>query len=666
MSALPDALADLVAERRWLLWRWEKSDTGKPTKVPFRGEYPSRHARSNDPATWCEHATAAAAVAAGKADGIGYALMSGVIGAFDLDDALDPAGNPLPWAWELIRECGSYVERTVGGNGLRILGFAEGGKVHRKFKIPGTASSVEAYRQAERYIVVTGAALEGHGGELRNIDAAIDACVARLDVRTRARSSGSSAGAAGLKTAKPCDGSDLPTALFELIRNGVPSGQRSEKFFYVVAALKGLGYDVDDVEELLVYHLTGIAEKFEHRLRAEIERAYKKADAPFDPGTWFEPPRPDPVFAFEGEATRVPPLRLIDPTQYQGLPIPPRRWLIRDWAPWGYVTGLYGEGGLGKSARRPAAADGRGGRPLLARARDGAGPVARVLLRGLGGGALAAPGRDRPPYGCDFEDLDAARWMSRLGDENLLITVQRPHGAVSSRSCTQDHRGRPRPPRRARHHRHGVRHLRRERERPRASPSLRVAWCLGTMAREIGGSVLCLAHPSRAGIASGSGDGGSTGWSAAFRSRYRCRCRRTEKGDLADPDARELSRKKANYAAREDAIPLRWRAGALVLDAPAGADRGPQRPCAEVFLALLDELTGDDRPVSDNSRAGNYAPKMFAMQPDRDGYSHRLRTRDGAAVRGQERSASRLRPKIGRAPTHRPHRRSQAVAEVAA
>src|SRR5437870_1602264 len=42
-------------------------------------------------------------------------------------------------------------------------------------------------------------------------------------------------------------------------------------------------------------------------------------------------------------------LRITDPTKFQGQPIPPRRWLVADWIPWGFVTGLYGPSTTGKT-----------------------------------------------------------------------------------------------------------------------------------------------------------------------------------------------------------------------------------------------------------------------------------------------------------------------------
>ena len=57
----------------------------------------------------------------------------------------------------------------------------------------------------------------------------------------------------------------------------------------------------------------------------------------------WEPP-PD-----DGYTPSFAPLRIINPADYYGHVIPARRWIVQDWIPYGVVTGLYGDGGLGKS-----------------------------------------------------------------------------------------------------------------------------------------------------------------------------------------------------------------------------------------------------------------------------------------------------------------------------
>jgi hypothetical protein len=54
-------------------------------------------------------------------------------------------------------------------------------------------------------------------------------------------------------------------------------------------------------------------------------------------------------------------------------------------------------------------------------------------------------------------------------------------------------------------------------------------------------------------------------WDAAFRSRqYLSTPKKDGDDEPADPDARVLTRVKANYAARDEALELQWHNGVLV------------------------------------------------------------------------------------------------------
>jgi hypothetical protein len=151
---------------------------GKSTKVPYQACRPGVKASSTDPSTWSDYATAVAA--AEHADGIGFVITNSDIAAFDVDDCRDPATGAIePWTTALVARAGSYAEVTISGTGIRIIGTATGDKVHRKLRVVNGVT-VEPYRRAERYIVMTGDALPGSPSALANIDAAIDAVVAEL------------------------------------------------------------------------------------------------------------------------------------------------------------------------------------------------------------------------------------------------------------------------------------------------------------------------------------------------------------------------------------------------------------------------------------------------------------------------------------------------------
>ena len=120
-NRLPPALGPLIAENRWVVWRWE-TVKDKKTKVPYRATDPSRKAKTTDPTTWSDFATAVAAEA--QTDGIGFCLKNSDIAAFDIDNCRDPETGALdPWAQALVERARSYTEITVSGTGLGSSGM---------------------------------------------------------------------------------------------------------------------------------------------------------------------------------------------------------------------------------------------------------------------------------------------------------------------------------------------------------------------------------------------------------------------------------------------------------------------------------------------------------------------------------------------------------------
>jgi len=135
-------------------------------------------------------------------------------------------------------------------------------------------------------------------------------------------------------------------------------------------------------------------------------------------------------------------------------------------------------------------------------------------------------------------------------------------------------------------------------------------------------TVLLLAHPSAAGLSTGSGTSGSTAWNNAVRSRLYL-TRPAADGDGADDDGeRILARRKANYAPAGETLRLQWRDGAFIAPDNAGGmvETIVRRSAERVFLDLLDATERANRPVSASPNAGNFAPKQFARSPHRRGY----------------------------------------------
>jgi RecA-family ATPase len=239
-----------------------------------------------------------------------------------------------------------------------------------------------------------------------------------------------------------------------------------------------------------------------------------------------------------------------------------RHWLVRDWVPWLTVTGLYGDGGLGKSLLAQQLLTSTAlGRPWLGL------PVVHVRSFGLFCEDHIDELHRRQAdinrqYDCEFADLEDMRWLPRFGEENLLMTFESGQGLLTGLFFQLLDQCR----------RFGAQLVIIDtvadtfggNENDRGQVRQFVQTCLGKLAREIDGCVIALAHPSRGGLATGSGDSGSTGWSNSFRSRAFLHLPDSEDRTAHDLYGRLLSRKKANYALREDQLKLRWQDGVFV------------------------------------------------------------------------------------------------------
>lgn len=324
--------------------------------------------------------------------------------------------------------------------------------------------------------------------------------------------------------------------------------------------------------------------------------------------------------AANGFAHDPAPLRFIDPIVWQDQPVPERRWLVPNWIPMGTVTGLYGDGGIGKSLLLQQL--------LTATAIDS-------LWLGLLTASVKAIGVfcEDPEhelhirqndinglYDCEFGDLENVRYLSRFGEDNLLMTFAGGRGELTPFFHTLLEEIKDL----------GVQCVGIDtvadtfggNENDRGQVRQYVQGVLGRIAREINGAVIALAHPSRSGISTGTGDSGSTGWSNSFRARAFFHAPEVDEGQEPAPNERVLSRKKANYAVRDETIELRWQNGVFVPTKTAtGIFATIERRTAErVFLDMLAKHNDEGRYVSDRARAGNFAPRVFMSRPGREGF----------------------------------------------
>ena len=334
----------------------------------------------------------------------------------------------------------------------------------------------------------------------------------------------------------------------------------------------------------------------------------------------------DAAFSITEGGSKLPPdWHFENPCLLQGKVVPDRQFIVDQWLGRGHVTINYGDGGVGKT--------------LLAQQLMTSTTVSKPWC-----GLAVTPCRSiglfceddedelhrrqdaiNRAYDIQFSDLSQMTWASGVGQDNTLVTFDDDGCAIPTVAfelllrqakesqadlvvidTAADTFG--------------------GNENNRREVRQYVGFTLGKLARELNAAVLLNAHPSRSGLSpTGDIDGGSTAWSNTARARWSLTRPKPDADADGDTSERILTRRKANYASIGDTIKLRWQNGVLVpVNALIGLSAMAAAADADcVFVGLVRKSDAENRPVSDNSHAGNYAPKLFASRPDRQGFTKR-------------------------------------------
>jgi RecA-family ATPase len=317
-------------------------------------------------------------------------------------------------------------------------------------------------------------------------------------------------------------------------------------------------------------------------------------------------------------------LHFIDVTAWHGQPVPDREWCVLSRIPMRNVTLFSGEGAIGKSivSLQLAVAHVLGRHWLGTMPEKG--PVVAIACEDDASELHRRLSLILNHYEATFADLKDLHLLSLAGqdallaapDKNGLIKPTQLFDQLSVATCnirpklvildnSADVFGGS------------------ENDRAQVRQFIGI---LRGLAIAADAGVLLTSHPSLTGITSGSGISGSTAWDASVRSRLYMKRVKTEKDEEPDPDLRVIELMKSNYGPVGETITVRWKEGVFVPVAAMGTlDKlAAERAADDLFLKLLDRFQNQGRNLSDKPTANNYAPKMFATDPDGKGRRREL------------------------------------------
>lgn len=283
---------------------------------------------------------------------------------------------------------------------------------------------------------------------------------------------------------------------------------------------------------------------------------------------------------------------LIEPSSWDGRKVPSREWIVDGLLPAGCVTLLTGEGGKGKSHLAMQ---------LLISAATGSTwcgkPVGNVMSLGI----FCEDDQDEiqrrmadilNEEGARFSDLEGwSTVMCRLGRDNIMFEGDKFERDVGRMTHFFDRV------------RYTVRHMDARLlvldslynfyggDEINRAQALQFLNGLASIATDINGSVVLLAHPSVAGINSGSGISGSTAWHNAVRSRlylHHRKCKDGEEPDQWGNGPLVLKSMKSNYGAPPAEIQLKRKGARFVTKTES-----MQAPEAERSLWRADQVCAD-------------------------------------------------------------------------
>jgi RecA-family ATPase len=562
--------------------------------------------------------------------GIATGAISGVV-VLDLDSAeasVIAEGRGLPRTVEALTPRGRHLFFAHPGANVSNVTGSEGGKLPKGLDVRGDGGFVVA---AGSYYVPTEAELadgklegayrwrEGHGPSEARFAPMPDWLAAALAPATNTVDQPSPASLATLKPTSDRPQDRWAQSALEREVEAVRSAQKGNRnhqlnrsAFAIAQIVAGGGLDGTTARQELESAANacglGTAET-----KATISSAWHSgAREPRSRPTSTKAGLVSPVAP---EANASPLGEMVRASDVSGMAVPERRWLWDQWLPVGACTGLFGDGGLGKSllAKQIATAIATGS-PLFGLATK----QAKVLAFYCEDDAPELARRQQSVcsgMNIPVSAVDGYFYQSRFGVESLLGSIDKRTGAFVANQLYAAIRQKAQDVGARLIILDNILHLfGADINDPGAVT--RFMALMNRLALEIDGAVLLLGHIAKA---ENSKFSGTTAWSNASRNRLFLG-RPTDANEAArDPDARILERSKANYARSGDTLTIMWHYGAFARPediGPAGSAQSLQDALDNRdFLDRLATLTRQRRPLSIKKQAKNYAPRVMSQQP---------------------------------------------------
>jgi RecA-family ATPase len=316
------------------------------------------------------------------------------------------------------------------------------------------------------------------------------------------------------------------------------------------------------------------------------------------------------------DSTRAPALPFLNLAAWQDQSVPERQWIVKDRIPTRNVTLLSGDGSIGKSilSLQLAAAT------VLGRDWLGAlpetGPAVVVCCEDDANELWRRLDLIFRHYGAAYTEFRNLHIMALAGEETLMARPDRT-GLIKTTDLFKRIRAAACDIKPKLIVLDNSADIFGGNENDRAQVRQFIG-LLRSMAMAAGAGVLLTSHPSLTGINTGTGLSGSTAWNASVRSRLYFRRATTEQDEEPDPDLRVLEMMKSNYGPVGETITLRWSKGLFL---PVSGTSNLEKLAAEqvaehMFLKLIGRFERQGRTASDKPTSHNYAPSIFAKDPE--------------------------------------------------